>query len=243
MVTPHPAVDPGRRPAGLPAKATQTATLPNVLLTGFDAFGDAAINPSWLVAQALRGHRIAGHRVVAAQLPTVFGESARVLAALLKLHRPALVICLGLAGGRGAISLERVAINVNDARIADNAGAQPLDSAVAPDGPAAYFTSLPIKAMLRALQARGIAAEVSQTAGTFVCNHVFYALMHRLATTRGLKKVRGGFIHLPWLPEQARQHNSGAGMPLDDMLHGIKLALRAALENYSDIALSAGATH
>ena len=208
-----------------------------ILLTGFDAFGGATLNPSWLAARALHGRRILGHTVVAAQLPTVFGASLNALNTLLNKHQPALVICVGQAGGRKAMSLERVAINVNDAPIADNAGAQPVDTPVKPGAPAAYFTSLPIKAMLAALQADGVAAEVSQTAGTFVCNHVFYGLMHTLATQRGLKQTRGGFIHVPWLPEQGTP-----SMPLEDMVRGLRLALRCALQVEKDTALGAGAT-
>ncbi len=208
-----------------------------ILLTGFDAFGGSALNPSWLAARALHGRRILGHTVVAAQLPTVFGASLNALNTLLNKHQPALVICVGQAGGRKAMSLERVAINVNDAPIADNAGAQPVDTPVKPGAPAAYFTSLPIKAMLAALQADGVAAEVSQTAGTFVCNHVFYGLMHTLATQRGLKQTRGGFIHVPWLPEQGTP-----SMPLEDMVRGLRLALRCALQVEKDTALGAGAT-
>lgn len=214
------------------------AALPRVLVTGFDAFGGDTLNPSWLIAQALHGRRIAGHRVVAAQLPTVFDESLRVLRGLLRAHRPALVLCLGQAGGRGALSLERVALNVNDARIADNAQAQPVDTPVVAGAPAAYFTRLPVKAMLAALQRAGIAAEVSQTAGTFVCNHVFYGLMHELATRRGFRSVRGGFVHVPWLPEQGLP-----SMPLPDMVRGISLALRCALTTQADAALAAGALH
>lgn len=208
-----------------------------ILLTGFDAFGGAALNPSWLAAQALHGRRILGHTVVAAQLPTVFGASLHELNTLLNKHQPALVVCVGQAGGRKAMSLERVAINVNDAPIADNAGGQPVDTPVKPGAPAAYFTSLPIKAMLAALQADGVAAEVSQTAGTFVCNHVFYGLMHTLATQRGLKQTRGGFVHVPWLPEQGTP-----SMPLEDMVRGLRLALRCALQVEMDTALGAGAT-
>ncbi len=214
------------------------APLPSVLLTGFDAFGDALINPSWLVAQALHGRRIAGHAIVAAQLPTVFGRSLRQLAALLKQHRPTLVICLGLAGGRSAISLERVAININDARIADNAAQQPIDHPVVPGAPAAYFSSLPIKAMLRALDKAGIAAEVSQTAGTFVCNQVFYGLMHELATRRALKNTRGGFVHLPFVPRQGTPN-----MPLEEMQRGLRIAIGCALATTRDLALAAGAEH
>jgi pyroglutamyl-peptidase len=214
------------------------AALPVVLVTGFDAFGGDTLNPSWLIAQALHGRRVAGHKVVAAQLPTVFGDSLDELRGLLRVHRPSLVLCLGQAGGRGALSLERVAINVNDARIADNAQAQPVDTPVVPGGPAAYFTRLPVKAMLQALQRAGIAAEVSQTAGTFVCNHVFYGLMHELATRRGFKAVRGGFVHVPWLPDQG-----APAMALDDMVRGVALALRCALGTRADIAQGAGALH
>lgn len=211
---------------------------PTVLLTGFDPFGDATLNPSWLAVKALHGRQVLGHRIVAAQLPTVFGESLRVLDALLHTHRPTLVICVGQAGGRAAISIERVAINVNDAPIADNAGARPIDTPVIAGAPAAWFSGLPIKAMQAALQAEGIAAEVSQTAGTFVCNHVFYGLMHTLATQPALRHIRGGFIHVPWLPEQGTPH-----MALDDIVRGLRVAVRCALETGSDEALGAGATH
>ena len=214
------------------------AALPTVLVTGFDAFGGDTLNPSWLIAQALHGRRIAGHRVVAAQLPTVFGDSLGALCQLLRGHRPALVLCLGQAGGRGAISLERVAINIDDARIADNAQAQPVDTPVVAGAPNAYFTRLPVKAMLLALQQAGIAAEVSQTAGTFVCNHVFYGLMHELATRRGFKQVRGGFVHVPWLPAQGQP-----SMPLEQMVQGIALALKTALTTRADAVQAAGALH
>jgi len=225
----------------MPSPSSSTASLPRVLLTGFDPFGDTGhssspLNPSWLAVQALGGKRIGGHLVVAAQLPTVFQASMDELTRMLRLHKPALVICVGQAGGRGAISLERIAININDARIADNLGAQPVDTPVVADGPAAYFSSLPIKAMLQALQGAGVAAEVSQTAGTFVCNHVFYALMHALATKRGFKRTRGGFIHVPYLPEQGAPH-----MPLDEIVRGLRLAVATALATPHDIAKGAGA--
>ena len=155
---------------------------------------------------------------------------------MLQRPRRAVLLTVGQAGGRQAISLERVAINVDDARIADNAGAQPIDTPVARNGPIAYFTSLPIKAMLLALQGEGVAAEVSQSAGTFVCNHVFYALMHQLATGRGLKKMRGGFVHVPYLPEQGTPC-----MPMDEMVRGLRVALRCALSRSVDTVHSAGA--
>jgi pyroglutamyl-peptidase len=213
---------------------------PVVLLTGFDPFGGETINPSWQAVHALHRRRIAGHRLVAARLPTEFGASLVRLHELLQLNRPALVICVGQAGGRSALSLERVAINVDDARIPDNAGAQPVDQPVVPNGPPAYFSTLPIKAMLQALQDGGITAEVSQSAGTFVCNHVFYGLMHALATRRGLRATRGGFVHVPYLPEQA-QGEGIPSMPLGAMVNGIAIAVSAALRHKTDLKLGAGA--
>jgi pyroglutamyl-peptidase len=209
---------------------------PCVLVTGFDPFGGHAVNPSWQAVQQLHGTTIAGHRVVGAQLPTVFGASLQALRELLRQHRPTLVIATGQAGGRAALSLERVAINVNDARIPDNAGAQPVDAPVVPQGPAAYFTSLPIKAMLAALLAEGINAEVSQTAGTFVCNQVFYGLMHELAVDPQWSGVRGGMIHVPWLPEQGQP-----SMRLAEIAQGLRIAIATALARSSDIRLQAGA--
>jgi pyroglutamyl-peptidase len=218
--------------------ATMHPRSPKILLTGFDAFGGASLNPSWLAVKALRRRQIAGHRVVSAQLPTVFGESLRRLQALLLQHRPALVICVGQAGGRNALSLERVAVNVNDAPLADNAGAQPVDTPVVPGAPAAYFSGLPIKAMLDTLLREGVAAEVSQTAGTFVCNHVFYGLMHTLATSPRLRHTRGGFVHVPYLTGQGTP-----GMALDEMVRGLRLAARCALLAQQESTRGAGSTH
>lgn len=209
-----------------------------VLLTGFDAFGGADLNPSWLAVKALHRRQVLGHRLVAAQLPTVFGDSLRTLEALLDAHRPALVVCVGQAGGRSAISLERVAINIEDAPIADNAQAQPVDRPVLAGAPAAYFTGLPIKAIHAALRQAGLPVEVSQTAGTFVCNHVFYGLMHLLATRPGLRHARGGFVHVPWLPDQGTPH-----LPLDETVRGLRLAVQCALQARQDTQQGAGATH
>jgi len=153
-------------------------------------------------------------------------------------YRPVLVLALGQAG-RTAISLERVAINVNDARIPDNAGVQPIDEAVRRGAPAAYFSTLPIKAMAAALQAAGIAAEVSQTAGTFVCNHVFYSLAHLLATRH--PNTRGGFIHLPMLPMQAAAHPGLSSLSLDTMVAGIRGAIQVSLQTTGDWVLGGGA--
>lgn len=208
---------------------------PTVLVTGFEPFGGERVNPSWMAAQALHGRTVAGHRLIGAPLPTVFGHSLELLRDLLHRHRPALVVCTGQAGGRTALSLERIAINVNDARIADNDGAQPVDTPVIAGGPAAYFTNMPIKAMLAALLAQGINAEVSQTAGTFVCNHVFYGLMHELHTRHDLRRTRGGLIHVPWLPAQGQP-----SMRLDEIVAGLRVAIECALVTVEDIRKEAG---
>lgn len=222
----------------MPPTAPRPLHEPIVLLTGFDAFGGDAVNPSWILAQALHGRTLAGHRIVSGQLPTVFGTALEVLDDLLVRHRPALVVSLGLAGGRSALSLERVAINANDARIPDNRGAQPVDTPVVADGPAAYFSSLPIKAMLAALRREGIPAEVSQSAGTFVCNHVFYGLMHAIQRGRTGASTRGGFIHVPWLMGQGTP-----SMPLAQAVQGLRIALHCALTTTGDTRLAAGTEH
>ncbi|HSV44433.1 MAG TPA: pyroglutamyl-peptidase I [Ramlibacter sp.] len=219
----------------VPPTSPAVPHFPAGLVTGFEAFGASVLNPSWMAAQALHGRQVVGHRVVAAQLPTAFGQSLEVLQALLQRHRPDLVLLCGQAGGRAALSLERVAINVDDARIPDNAGAQPIDTPVVAGGPAAYFTSLPIKAMLAALLAEGINAEVSQTAGTFVCNHAFYGLMHLLAQP-GAHGARGGMVHLPWLPQQGQP-----SMRLDETVRGLRIAIECALTTVTDVRVGAGA--
>lgn len=216
---------PGPAPSA-PGKRPALAPQPLVLLTGFDPFGGSEVNPSWLAVQTLHGRKIAGHRVVCAQLPTRFAMAPGELARLVRLHRPVLVICVGQAGGRGALSLERIAINLSDASLPDNAGVQARDERIVPEGPAAYFSTLPVKNMLTALQREGLAAEISLSAGSFVCNHVFYVLMHMLATQRGFKRTRGGFIHVPYLPQQGLPN-----MPLDKMTHGLRIAIRCALNS------------
>jgi pyroglutamyl-peptidase len=210
-------------------------SLSSVLVTGFDPFGGSAVNPSWQAIHALHGRTIAGRRIIGGEIPTIFGTSLQRLEALMEEHRPELVICTGQAAGRGALSLERVAINVNDARIPDNAGAKPIDTPVVPDGPAAYFTTLPIKAMLKALLEAGVRAEVSQTAGTFVCNQTFYGLMHLLAQPKW-EGVRGGLIHVPWLPEQGQP-----SMRVDEIVRGLEVAIACALATHRDIRKEAGA--
>ena len=217
-------------------------SMKTLLLTGFEPFGGELINPSWILAQAMDGRQIGDVTVVARCLPCEFGASLTALHKALAEIRPCLVLALGQAGGRAELSLERVAINVDDARIADNAGATPIDVPVVVGAPAAYFTTLPIKAMVAGLRAAGCPAAVSQSAGTYVCNHVFFGLQHALHQSG----VQGGFMHVPWLPEQAaRQPQGQPSMALATMLHGLGLALEVALAHdaqpAADLQQSGGA--
>lgn len=208
-----------------------------VLLTGFEPFGGESINPSGEIARQLHGMVIGGHRVLGALLPCVFGAAITELKKQIRATKPALIVCVGQAGGRAEITPERVAINVDDARIPDNAGRQPVDRPVVRGGPAAYWSTLPIKAIVAELRRREIPAAVSQTAGTFVCNHVFYGLMHELRR----KKVRGGFIHVPFLPEQAKPGQTS--LTLEIMTAAIGAAVTVALKTRRDTRSAGGATH
>jgi pyroglutamyl-peptidase len=215
--------------------------LPIALVTGFGPFAGEEINPSQEIARALDRETIAGHRIVGATLPTEFARSLPLLETLIERHRPVLVLALGQAGGRAGISLERVAINFIDARIADNTGAQPIDAPVVENAPNAYFSSLPLKAMLARLRAADIEAAISHTAGTFVCNQVFFGLAHLLTTQH--PRVRGGFVHVPYLPAQAARHADAPSMALETMIEAVRLCLDSALTTREDLHYSAGSTH
>lgn len=170
-------------------------------------------------------------------LPCAFGSSTQALRAALDGQRPQLVLALGQATGRDGFTLERVAINLDDARIADNAGAQPIDTPVEPHGPAAHFATLPIKAMVAALRDAGHTASVSNSAGTFVCNHLFYGLQHTLKRRRS---GRSGFMHLPCLPEQAARIPDAPSLALATMVEGVGLAIGVALRTNGDLRTSEG---
>ncbi|GAB1488674.1 pyroglutamyl-peptidase I [Opitutaceae bacterium] len=222
-----------------PDKAMRTvARARTILVTGFEPFGDEPVNPSQEIARQLHGLVVGRrHQVVAGLLPCVFGESRRELRWLMKRHDPEIVICLGLAAGRGEVMPERVAINVDDARIADNAGAQPIDRPIVKGGPAAYWSTLPIKAIVAALQARGIPAAVSQTAGTFVCNHVFYGLMHELVGNDRRRTVRGGFIHVPCMRGSGEKRPA---LPLEVMVEAVSVAIATTLAVKRDTRVAGG---
>jgi pyroglutamyl-peptidase len=215
-----------------------------VLLTGFEPFGGATVNPSWEAVRLLEGWQGDGFRVEVRLLPCVFGKGAESQCAFVDEIKPDIAIAVGLAGGRPEISIERIAINVDDALFLDNAGQQPIDVPIVAEGPAAYFTTLPIKAMVAAIRERGIRAGVSQTAGTFVCNHVFYAMMHQVRAEGFGKPVKAGFIHVPFLPEQAAAYAEPTpSMTLDDIVAGLRVAVEAAVAVEVDVAQSGGATH
>jgi pyroglutamyl-peptidase len=204
-------------------KERKDELMKSVLLTGFEPFGGEEVNPSARVVEKLDGRFVGGRLVIGTVLPVVFGKSLAMLKLEVRRVQPEWVLCLGQAGGRAEISLERVALNIQDANIPDNAGNQPVDRPVVRGGPAAYWSTLPIKSVVAAIREAGIPAGVSESAGTFVCNQVFYGLMWML---EGQRKVRGGFIHVPYLPEQARRLGGGApSLPLKRMVRGIEIAI------------------
>jgi pyroglutamyl-peptidase len=213
---------------------------PRILLTGFEPFGGETLNPSWEAVRALDGCVIGDHEVVARRLPVSFGGAAVALQAVLDEVRPQLVLAVGQAGGRAALSLERVAINLIDARIPDNDGCQPIDCAVVDGAAPACFTTLPVKAMRAAIKAAGIPAELSHSAGCYVCNAVFFVLMDALSARPG---VRGGFMHVPWLPEQAARHPGEPALALSRVIEGLRLALAAAVAHERDLPVAGGDTH
>ena len=217
-----------------------------VLLTGFEPFNQESINPAWEAVRALEGWSEGGFAVEVRQLPCVFGEAGEVLKGAVEALNPSIVIAVGQAGGRCDVSVERIAINIDDAPIQDNRQRQLVDQPIVMDGPAAYFSTLPIKAIVHELRAAGLPASVSQTAGTFVCNHVFYSLMH-LAAARlaegGHAPLRAGFIHIPYLPQQAAAHPGAASMALADMTEALRIAIRTALAVNIDLREFGGSTH
>ena len=207
------------------------------LVTGFDPFGGDEVNPSSLAVGKLKKHlgKIVVHT---AELPTSYARSAEVLRAAIAKAKPDIVLCVGQAGGRTELCLERVAINVQDARIRDNDGKQPIDKPVVADGPAAHFTTLPIKACVAEMRKAGLPAAVSNTAGTFVCNHIFYALMD-IAASHPLP-MRGGFLHIPYVPEQAARLGGAPSMSVSDIVRGIEIILEVSASRENDLHTAEG---
>lgn len=213
-----------------------------VLLCGFEPFGGEQVNPSHVLLRELGGERISGHRIEPLCLPVNFTRAGALLCDAIDACRPQVVLCVGQAGGRSRLSFERVAINLIDARIADDEGLQPTDCPVVMGGPAAYFSSLPVKRMQAACHAAGVPAELSFSAGSYVCNAVFYQLMHHIRTVPA-ENCRAGFVHVPWLPEQAIHHVQSASMSLDLLCKGIGIAIESALLHTEDGSIIGGNEH
>ena len=221
---------PPREPAAAPPEDV-------VLVTGFEPFGGDQSNPSWDVCTRLP-REIAGLRVEVCRVPCEFRRAIEVVAAAIERHRPSLVLSLGLASGRTHMGVERVAINVDDARIPDNGGVQPVDQPIAANGPPAYFATLPVKAMVAEMHARGVPAEVSNTAGTFVCNHLMYGVLHFIAAQH--LPARAGFIHVPRAEGQSLAERAVPTMSLATMARGVEAAIAAAQAHSEDIAAAGG---
>lgn len=212
-----------------------------ILVTAFDPFGGDKVNPA-LEAVKLLPDQVAGAQIVKLMVPTVFHKSIQKVAAAIREQKPDVVLCVGQAGGRFDLTPERVAINVDDARIPDNEGNQPIDAPIFEDGAPAYFTTLPVKAMVKAIRDAGLPASVSNSAGTFVCNHLMYGVLYTLA--KEFSQVRGGFIHVPFIPEQVVARPAPAPyMALSDIARGLEAALAAIVNHEEDIAAQGGREH
>ena len=209
-----------------------------VLITGFDPFGGEKINPAW---EAVKGIKdiIEGAKIIKLEIPTVFNKSIEKVKEAMELEKPDIVLCIGQAGGRYDMTVERVAINVDDARIEDNEKNQPIDIPVFEDGENAYFSNLPIKAMVEEIKGQGIPASISNSAGTFVCNHIMYGVLYHINKT--YKNMRGGFIHVPFINEQVLDKKNQPYMPVEHISKAIEAAIKAAVINNEDIKKSGGA--
>jgi len=210
-----------------------------VLVTGFDPFGGEKINPAYEAVKKIPD-TIAGAEIIKLEVPTVFGVAIDVVTKAIDEHKPDVVLCIGQAGGRFDMTPERVAINVDDARIPDNAGAQPLNVKIKEDGEAAYFSTLPVRAMVDEIKKAGIPASLSNTAGTFVCNNLMYGVLYHLAKHSELKNTIGGFMHIPFLTEQVLDRANTPSLSLDQMAIAVEAAIKATLMYDNDIALVAG---
>ena len=196
-----------------------TQPIKRLLITGFDPFGGETVNPSWEAVRLLP-EAVGAYRLTKLQIPTVFGQAAEKVLTAAKEQTPDMILCIGQAGGRSAVTPEVVAINLREARIPDNAGNQPVNVPVVENAPAAYFSTVPVREMVKAMQNAGLPAALSYSAGTFVCNDVLYSLLHFFDGTQ----TQVGFVHVPFLPEQAK--DNAPRLPLMQIVQ----ALTAAIE-------------
>lgn len=208
-----------------------------VLITGFDPFDNEAINPAWEAVNALPDV-IDGIEVIKVQIPTVFKKSAKKLFETIEAVKPDAVICVGQAGGRFDFNVERIAINVDDARIPDNEGKQPIDEKIFEDGENAYFATLPIKAMVEEARKAGVPASVSNTAGTFVCNHIMYSLLYYISKNN--LNIRGGFIHVPYIAQQVIGKKNMPFMEVTTITKGLEASIRSLKDHDVDIKVIGG---
>lgn len=209
-----------------------------VLITGFDPFGGETVNPALEAVKKLPD-TIAGAEVIKVEIPTVFKKSLEKIEENIIKHNPDIVISVGQAGGRSDITVERVAINIDDARIPDNETNQPIDIAIFEDGENAYFSNLPIKAMVQEVKNGNIPASVSNTAGTFVCNHVMYGILYM--ASKKYPNIKGGFIHVPYIPAQVLNKPNTPSMSTEDITKGLELCILAAVTNDKDVKVTGGA--
>lgn len=208
-----------------------------ILVSGFDPFGGEKINPA-IESVKLLPDTIQGVEIIKIEIPTVIGKSVRKIEEAIEKYQPDVVLSVGQAGGRPDITVERVAINVDDCRIADNEGNQPIDTQIVKNGPAAYFSTLPIKAIVNKMNESGIPASVSNTAGTFICNHVMYGVRH-IASTK-YPTMRTGFIHIPFLPQQVTDKRNMPSMALETIVKALIIALETIVTTEVDEKRTAG---
>lgn len=208
-----------------------------VLLTGFDPFGGEKVNPAEEAVKMVK-ENINGAKIIKLTIPTVRHKSVRAIEEAIEKHNPDIVISIGQAGGRYDITPERVAINMDDFRIKDNEGNQPTDEIIKEDGQAAYFSNLPIKAMVKHMNENKIPATVSNTAGTFVCNHVMYGIMYMI--DKKYSNIKGGFIHIPYMTSQVIDKKNTPYMSLEEIVKGIELAIEACTLYDKDIKAVGG---
>lgn len=211
-----------------------------VLITGFDPFGGESINPAWEAVKLLPDE-IAGARIIKLQIPTVVNKSIQSIHSSMCAEKPDIVLSIGQAGGRFAVTPERVAINITDARIPDNEGNQPIDVPIFEDGDTAYFSNLPVKAMVQAIKDAGYPSVLSNTAGTYICNHVMYGILYYIK--KEFPHMRGGFIHVPYAPSQVVNKPATPSMSLADIAASLEAAVKAAVENQTDIKAVGGEIH
>lgn len=208
-----------------------------ILLTAFDPFGEDKINPALEAVKLVDTSKI-NAEVIKLEVPTVFFKSIEKVREKILSEKPDVVLAIGQAGGRSALTPERIAINQDDARIKDNEGKQPIDTPIFEDGENAYFATIPIKKIVEKIRKGNLPAQVSNTAGTFVCNHLMYGILYTL--DKNLPDSKGGFIHVPYIPEQVTEKPNEPSMALNDIKRGIELALQAIVENDTDIKKTGG---